>query len=84
MPIHDFQCRKCGHGFEAVVLPRDTPECPACHSRDLEKLLSSFAVSTPQKRREVASRQVKKAANVERTIQAERDRDADKHRHEEH
>jgi hypothetical protein len=48
------------------------------------KLLSSFAVTTPEKKREVASRQVKKAAAVERKVQAERDADAEKHRHEEH
>jgi putative FmdB family regulatory protein len=84
VPIFDFQCNKCGHEFEAVLRPQDTPACPSCHSRDLVKLLSSFAVTTPEKKREVASRQVKKAAAVERKVQAERDADAEKHRHEEH
>ena len=84
MPIYDFQCRKCGHEFEAVVRPQDVPECPACHGRELERLLSSFAVSSPQRKREVADRQVKKAATQERKIQGERDRDAERHRHEEH
>jgi putative FmdB family regulatory protein len=84
MPIHDFQCKTCGQEFEAVVRAQDTAECPACHGRDLEKRLSSFAVATPEKRREIAHRQVKNAAKVERAIQAERDRDAERHRHEEH
>jgi putative FmdB family regulatory protein len=84
VPIYDFQCRHCGHAFEALVRPHDTPECPACRSRDLAKLLSSFAVTSPEKKQAIADRQVKKAAATERKIQAERDADAEKHRHEEH
>ena len=84
VPIYDFQCRKCGHEFEAVVRPPDPPECPACQSRELEKRLSSFAVSSPEKKRAVADRQVKKAASDERRVQHERDAHAEKHRHEEH
>ena len=84
MPIYDFQCRACGREFEAIVRANDAPECPACHGRDLERLLSSFAVSSPEQRKAIARRQVKKAASDERKVQGERDRDAEKHRHEEH
>jgi putative FmdB family regulatory protein len=47
MPIFEYECRACGHDFEALVLPTTpAPTCPKCQSADLEKLLSSPAVST--------------------------------------
>jgi putative FmdB family regulatory protein len=47
MPIFEYRCNACAHEFEALVLPhRPEPECPACHARDLEKLLSGFALSS--------------------------------------
>ena len=84
MPIYDYQCRACGKEFEAVVRTGDTPECPACRGRDLERLLSTFAVNSPEMKKARAARQVKANADAERKIQGERDREADQHRHEEH
>ena len=55
VPIYDFLCRTCRHEFEAIVRHGDVPECPECHGRDLERLLSNFAVSSPEKRRAVAA-----------------------------
>jgi putative FmdB family regulatory protein len=49
MPIYDFRCRGCGHEFEALVRAGDVPACPSCKSGDLERLLSSFAVSYAEK-----------------------------------
>jgi putative FmdB family regulatory protein len=50
MPIYDFRCRTCGHEFEALVRPQDTPpQCPSCRGTDLERLLSGFAVSSAEK-----------------------------------
>lgn len=48
MPIFEYRCKACEHEFEALVLPHTAaePECPECHSKDLEKLLSAFAPST--------------------------------------
>jgi putative FmdB family regulatory protein len=47
MPIFEYECRACGHDFEALVLPTTPPPaCPKCQSADLEKLLSAAAVST--------------------------------------
>ena len=46
MPIYEYQCRICGHGFETLVRGLDQPSCPACHSQDIERLLSTFAVSS--------------------------------------
>ena len=46
MPIYEYQCRQCGHGFETLVRGSEQPSCPACHSSDIERLLSSFGVSS--------------------------------------
>jgi len=59
MPIHEYVCRACGHRFEHLLLPtaKTEPVCPECESRDLEKLLSGFALST----RELTKARVKAA-----------------------
>ena len=50
MPLYDFKCRACGHEFEGLVLPaRTPPPCPSCKSQDLERLISSFAVSSEER-----------------------------------
>lgn len=46
MPIYEYQCRGCRHEFELLVLKNSVAACPACESRDLEQLLSGFAVSS--------------------------------------
>ena len=47
MPIYEYRCKACAHEFEALVLPHKAePECPACHAKDLEKLVSGFALSS--------------------------------------
>jgi putative FmdB family regulatory protein len=66
MPLYDFRCRGCGHEFEALVRPGDDgAACPACKGRDVERLLSTFAVSYAEKtqaaardsrKRQIASR----------------------------
>jgi len=51
VPLFDFECRSCGHEFEALVRPADDPpSCPACGAKDLEKQLPTFAVNTAEKR----------------------------------
>ncbi len=30
MPLYDFACDACGHGFEAVAPPGAAAACPAC------------------------------------------------------
>ena len=45
MPLYEFQCKGCGHEFEDLVLGSAQPVCPSCNSRQLERLLSVFAVS---------------------------------------
>ena len=48
MPIHEYVCKACGQQFEYLLLPaaKTEPACPGCQSRDLEKLMSGFAVSS--------------------------------------
>jgi putative FmdB family regulatory protein len=46
MPLYEYECRGCGHRFEALVRGADRPACPACRSEDLEQMLSLFAVSS--------------------------------------
>lgn len=46
MPLFDFECKSCEHQFEALVSEKRKPACPECESRELEKLLTSFAVGS--------------------------------------
>ncbi len=43
MPIYEYVCRKCQHGFEALVDSTGKAECPKCASAELDKQLSVFA-----------------------------------------
>jgi putative FmdB family regulatory protein len=77
MPIYDYRCRQCANEFELLVLPASPfPACPSCESRDIEQLLSGFAVSSEgtrqahldkARRKHAASSQVRdqKVADVE-------------------
>jgi putative FmdB family regulatory protein len=52
MPLYDYRCRACAHEFEALVRAGDEdPACRSCNSRDVERLLSTFAVSYAEKTR---------------------------------
>jgi putative FmdB family regulatory protein len=46
MPLFEYHCKKCDHQFELLVMGSTVPTCPACNSKKLEKMLSTFAVST--------------------------------------
>ncbi len=67
MPLYEYQCRACGHGFETLVRGSDRPACPACHSADIERLLSSFGVGS-----EARSHAVLQAARKDFTYSAGR------------
>jgi putative FmdB family regulatory protein len=88
MPLFDFQCRSCGHQFEALVRPAsygDPPlVCRACGHAGLEQLLSSFAVNSAEKTRAAAAAKNKKAAEIGRADTRAMDREIDHHRHEDH
>ena len=61
MPLYDFQCRTCGHEFEALVRTGQAPECPGCHGTDLERLLSGFVVSSEERTQAAVKTARKKA-----------------------
>ena len=42
MPLFEYECRKCGQQFEALVIGSRTPACPKCKSQDLEKRVSAL------------------------------------------
>lgn len=85
MPLYDFRCRACGHEFESLVRNNVLPsECPTCHAADLERLLSTFAATSREKRQAAASKQVQKAAKQGRLDTVATDREADEHRREDH
>lgn len=43
MPIYEYQCRSCGHEFEAMQKVSESPlvDCPACGQPQLTKLVSA-------------------------------------------
>lgn len=42
MPLYEYECKKCGHLFEALVIGARTPVCPKCKSESLEKRVSAL------------------------------------------
>ena len=86
MPLFDFRCRACGHEFEALVRPQDVKatECSSCHGVDLERLLPTFAVSSPEKLQAAADKKRHKEAAVARRDNIAMDIEAERHRTEDH
>ncbi|MFH1858130.1 MAG: zinc ribbon domain-containing protein [Candidatus Omnitrophota bacterium] len=44
MPLYDFRCAECGRTTEVLVrtsLEKESPECPECGSKRLERLISA-------------------------------------------
>ena len=64
MPIYEYRCRACAHGFEALVRGGVVPPCPSCGALDLERLLSHFAVDSEGTRQ--AARSTSMAKGVKR------------------
>jgi putative FmdB family regulatory protein len=67
MPIHDYQCQRCKRRSELLVMPRQTPVCPACGSLDLLRLFSpSASVSTSRSRERSVAQARSKAGAVKK------------------
>jgi putative FmdB family regulatory protein len=47
MPLFEYQCKTCGHQFEALVVGSRTPACPRCKSEEPEKQHSTFGLGGP-------------------------------------
>ena len=85
MPLFDFRCRSCEHIFEALVRPGGSaPSCPTCHGVDLERLLSTFAVSSSDRTRAAAGVARAKAAKTAARDNRAMDREINEHRKEDH
>ena len=69
MPIYEYKCQSCGHQFEKIVRLNESPECPACESKELEKLLSTPGISTQKTR----SRSMSEARRRGAAIKKEKD-----------
>lgn len=46
MPLYEYVCRACQHGFELLVGHGEKTACPQCESGDIQKQLSRFAAGT--------------------------------------
>lgn len=45
MPIYEYRCNKCQRKVSVYLRnTSSTPKCPRCHSEDLSRLFSTFAV----------------------------------------
>jgi putative FmdB family regulatory protein len=44
MPLYEYRCTTCDHGFELLVREDTELKCPVCAGTALEKQLSVFAV----------------------------------------
>jgi len=43
MPLYSFHCAKCDRDFELLVGSDETPVCPTCNGKKLERLMSRVA-----------------------------------------
>ena len=61
MPLYDYVCRGCRNEFEALVRAGgEPPSCPACKSVDLERQLSTFAMTSEEHVRDLVKKERKK------------------------
>ena len=70
MPIHDYQCQRCKRRSELLVMPKQTPVCPACGSVDLLRLFSASASFSTARSRELSAA---KARGKARAMKKEKD-----------
>jgi putative FmdB family regulatory protein len=41
MPIYEYHCQDCGKDFEYLVIGKPEPECTACQSKNVCRLMST-------------------------------------------
>lgn len=46
MPLYEYRCNHCGSEFECLQLSLNDPEpeCPCCHKKGVQKLMSAGSV----------------------------------------
>jgi putative FmdB family regulatory protein len=84
MPLFDFRCRACAHEFEALVRKGSEPACPSCAGTDLERLLSSFAVTYKEKKQAAATAKRQKQATQAHRDNIAIEKEIEEHRREDH
>lgn len=53
MPIYEFKCEACDLRFEEILTSRREklkPTCPKCHTREVYRVMSSFAAGGSARR----------------------------------
>jgi putative FmdB family regulatory protein len=84
MPLYLYVCRACGHEFETLVRAGSEPACPSCKSGDLERQISTFAVKSSERTRAAADKKITRDGQAGWDKTREIERDAEKHRREDH
>ena len=84
MPLYDFDCKACGRRFEALVRTGSVPACPSCQSTDLERQISTFAVSSAERTQQAANKKRKREADSFSKDQHAMEREMEAHRREDH
>ena len=85
MPLYDFHCRACQKTFEVLVRPGSgAPTCPSCQSTDLERQLSTFAVSSAERTRQAADKKINKESITAARDNVAREKEHEAHRKEDH
>jgi len=69
MPLYEFRCAACDATFELLVRKGDEPACPQCRSTQVNRLLSTFGVSSAATRQSHLQAARKKNAKVARDKQ---------------
>jgi len=41
MPIYEYCCEECHENFEKLVFGSESPDCPACNSKKVSRLMSA-------------------------------------------
>lgn len=81
MPLYEYRCRACSREFEALIRRQTTPACPHCGAEDLERLLSSFGVSSETSRAIALKSGRRQVSQLERDKAVERRDVIEKHDH---
>ncbi|MGH7504996.1 MAG: FmdB family zinc ribbon protein [Longimicrobiales bacterium] len=64
MPLYEYSCTSCSEQFELLVRRDTVPACPACKSRDVERLSSLSGVRSTTTR-DLAMRAARKRDAVQ-------------------
>jgi putative FmdB family regulatory protein len=78
MPLYEYGCLACDHRFEALVRHSSTPECPACHSTQLERMVSLCGMSSAATR-ETSLKKARAAQSRVLRDKAIADKEAEEH-----